>query len=282
MLEPWKGLCSVCATLNSRVETLYKYVTAKRALTCIPEVGDGTLRATQPASLNDPFECAVMTLEIFRDKTEWNDELAKALTRINERKPITAEDVQKARCEHGSLFTRQLLTQQLSTRFGIVSFTTNFSHPLMWSNYTTDGSGFVIGYDMDILRAIAGQEEYLRKVDYLDQLPPVIEPATFRPTTLLSRKSDHWSYESEWRLIVELNGTIGTGEADRHGQPINLVQIPNDGVVSVHYTERTSPESVKLIRDRLTDKNNRYRADKPRKLILSSTSYSYEEAPDGC
>ena len=41
---------------------LYKYVTGKRALHCIPEVGDGTLRATQPAALNDPFECAVRTL----------------------------------------------------------------------------------------------------------------------------------------------------------------------------------------------------------------------------
>ena len=42
------------------MDTLYKYVTSDRALTCIPEVGDGTLRATQPAALNDPFECAVM------------------------------------------------------------------------------------------------------------------------------------------------------------------------------------------------------------------------------
>ena len=30
------------------MEVLYKYVRSERALTCIPEVGDGTLRATQP------------------------------------------------------------------------------------------------------------------------------------------------------------------------------------------------------------------------------------------
>ena len=41
------------------VDVLYKYMTSERALTCLPEVGDGTLRATQPAALNDPFECAV-------------------------------------------------------------------------------------------------------------------------------------------------------------------------------------------------------------------------------
>ena len=284
MLEPWKGLCSVCATLSSRVETLYKYVTAKRALTCIPEVGDGTLRATQPASLNDPFECAVMTLYIFRDETEENCELAKVLTRINERKPITAEDVRHARLEHGSLFTRQLLTQQLSTRFGIVSFTTNPFHTLMWSNYTTDGSGFVIGYDMDVLGTIAGQEGYLRRVNYLDQLPPFIGPAAFAyPESnlpiMLSMKSGHWSYEDEWRLIVELSRTIGTGEVDQHSQPINLIQVPNEAVVSLHYTERTPRETVALIQDRLADTNSRYRVRSPRKLILSATSYGYEEAP---
>ena len=227
----------------------------------------------------------VMTLYIFRDETEENCELAKVLTRINERKPITAEDVRHARLEHGSLFTRQLLTQQLSTRFGIVSFTTNPFHTLMWSNYTTDGSGFVIGYDMDVLGTIAGQEGYLRRVNYLDQLPPFIGPAAFAyPESnlpiMLSMKRGHWSYEDEWRLIVELSRTIGTGEVDQHSQPINLIQVPNEAVVSVHYTERTPRETVALIQDRLADTNSRYRVRSPRKLILSATSYGYEEAPD--
>ena len=66
-------------------------------------------------------------------------------------------------------------------------------------------------------------------------------------------------------------------EMYRHGQAINLVQIPNEAVVRVYYTERTPDESLRLIRDRLADKNNRYQAGNPRKLILSSTSYGYEE-----
>ena len=50
---------------------------------------------------------------------------------------------------------------------------------------------------------------------------------------LLSLKSDHWSYESEWRLIVELDETIGTGFRDSRGLPINLVRVPNEAVVAV-------------------------------------------------
>ena len=156
---------------------LYKYVTSQRALTCIPEVGDGTLRATQPAALNDPFECAVTTTYTFPDEAEEDRELAKVLTEINENKPVTAGDVHWARQEHGSLFTRQLLTEQLSTRFGVVSFTTNPYHPLMWSHYTTDGSGFAIGYDDEILRGLSGPAGWLREVNYHDRPPPIMIPS---------------------------------------------------------------------------------------------------------
>ena len=266
---------------------LYKYVTPRRALTCIPEVGDGTLRATQPAALNDPFECAVAPVYVITDEAEENRELARVLTEINVSKPVTAEDVHRARRRHGSLFTRQLFTEQVSTKYGIVSFTADPRHPLMWSHYTNDGSGFVIGYNVAELSKLTGPEGCLRIVKYGDR-PPIIagpivlvSPESNLPI-LLSIKSDHWSYEKEWRLIVELNRIISTGLTDQHGLPINLVQIPNQAVVSVYYTERTPPESVKLIRDRLADKNNRYQAEKPRKLILASTSYGYEEAPEDC
>ena len=98
------------------MEILYKYVTANRALTCIPEVGDGTLRATQPAALNDPFECAVAVAYVIPDESEENRRLAEALTQINESTPVTEEHVHNARQRYGSLFTRQLFAEQVSTK----------------------------------------------------------------------------------------------------------------------------------------------------------------------
>ena len=158
------------------MDILYKYVTSKRAITCIPEVGDGTLRATQPAALNDPFECAVITTYVIPDEAEENRQLAKVLTEINKSKPVTEEDVHSARREHGSLFTRQLFTEQVSTRFGIVSFTTEPYHPLMWSHYTTDGSGFVIGYDAGELGKLTGSMGSLTKVEYGERPPLILGP----------------------------------------------------------------------------------------------------------
>ena len=267
------------------MEILYKYVTANRALTCIPEVGDGTLRATQPAALNDPFECAVTVAYVIPDASEENRLLADALTQINESTPVTEEHVYNARQRYGSLFTRQLFAEQVSTKFGIVSFAAEPQHPLMWSHYTTDGSGFAIGYDKSAIAKLAGGNGALLPVQYIKQPTLITGPVVLvlprsNLPTILSLKSDHWRYENEWRLIVEMNETIGTGETDRHGQPVNLVRVPNEAVVRVYYTERTPPKSVHTIRDRLADHNNRYQAESPRKLIMSSTSYGYEEAQE--
>ena len=137
------------------MDVLYKYVTSGRVFTCIPEVGDGTLRATQPAALNDPLECHFETL-FNPNQSDGAAKLADVLTSINERNPFTAERVRKAGREYGSLLTQTLFAEQVSTRFGIVSFSANPYHPLLWSHYTKDGSGFVIGYDFEGLKKLTG------------------------------------------------------------------------------------------------------------------------------
>ena len=78
------------------MDVLYKYVSAERALTCIPEVGNGTLRATQPAALNDPFEGAISVLYVVPDDDEEDRQFAEFLTEINDNKPVAAEDVRNA------------------------------------------------------------------------------------------------------------------------------------------------------------------------------------------
>ena len=123
------------------MEIFYKYVSAERVLTCLPEVGDGTLRATQPAALNDPMECAVVAGSQRGNQEGGNGDLAETLARINTATPVSESAVTKARDTYGSLFLKELLAKQLSQRFGIVSFASNPRHPLMWAHYTVDGSG---------------------------------------------------------------------------------------------------------------------------------------------
>lgn len=268
-------------TTENSTPVVYKYVSSERVPTCLPEVGDGALRATQPSALNDPFECAVLKVFIEDSEEEGNAEFSRILTSLNPTSPVSELDVAEARKKYGSLYLRELLSKQLSKRFGIVSFANDPRNPLMWSHYTVDGSGFVLGYDMTQLIKLSSREGHLRPVVYSHKLTfidgyPVLNEGIIN--ALLSFKSDHWSYEQEWRLIVHLNETIGTGNADRHGQPINLLRIPNEAVVRVYHTERTPIEAVNEVRKRLQDSNNRYRAKHPIKLILSESEYGYKDA----
>ena len=88
------------------MDTLYKYVTADLAMTCLPEIGDGSLRASQPSALNDPFECALSFTVVDRngkvvDVDEIDEEklyraYARGLTDINKNSPVSPCEVRAA------------------------------------------------------------------------------------------------------------------------------------------------------------------------------------------
>ena len=239
------------------------------------------MRATQPSSLNDPFECAVTRRFVEKNESDGNKKLCRVLTCINGTSPVSECDVIEARDRYGSLYLRELLSRQLSQRFGVVSLATNPRHPLMWSHYTTDGSGFAIGYDVEQLRTLGSREGCLQPVRYGRKPIPILDYPVLNEenmNSLLSYKSEHWSYEKEWRLIVELDETIGTGRKDQLNQPINLLRVPNTAVTSVYYTERTPNETVIEIRRRLEDTNNRYQTEHCTKLVLSEKTFGYEDA----
>ena len=106
---------------------------------------------------------------------------------------------------------------------------------------------------------------------------PLSAPAS-NMIQIMRCKSDHWAYESEWRLIVELATTLGTGQKDRHGQPVNLFRVPNSAVGKVYYTERTPREVVEEIETRLRARNNRYGVQHATKVVLAEDAYRYEDS----
>lgn len=267
-------------------ELMFKYVPTERAMMCLPEVGDGALRATQPAAMNDPFECSVSRKFVDNDQHRSNLVFARTLTEIQPRNPVSASDVEAARVKHGSLFMGELYRQQLSRRFGIVSFSADPFHPLLWSHYTLDGSGFAIGYKAAELKRLTGSRVHFRAVRYIAEpgrligYQPLSSPAS-NMINIMRVKGDQWAYESEWRLIVELDLTLGTGRKDRHGQPVNLFRVPNSAVGKVYYTERTPREDVEQIEERLNAPNNRYGVQHAVKVVLAEDAYRYEESGPG-
>ena len=151
----------------------------------------------------------------------------------------------------------------------------------MWTHYADSGAGFVIGYRVSELKKIPAGYERLGPVHYLAEPPIDMGHVIFKDennlhVTLLI-KANYWAYVQEWRLTVELKNTIGTGKVDASGHSINLYPIPNESVTEVYFTERTPESEVEIIRSRLSNPANRFRAGSPRKLILSSDRYGYTE-----
>ena len=258
---------------------VYKYMSANRALSCLPEVGDGSLRATPPIALNDPYESFIRTLYPDLETDLDERQLVSLLNAIYPGKSVDEATIERARRGHGSNFVRELFARQLSYRYGIVSFSNDFSHPLMWSQYAQEGSGFVFGYDADGIQCLASA--VLQKVQYVGN--PVLWDYTAAQLydslalSIMCSKNNQWIYENEWRLIVELKDTIGIGSEERHGSfiPINLVRIPNEILVSVYFAERTPSDIVNTVERRIADTQNRYSNARLRKLILSQSEFAY-------
>ena len=229
--------------MGESVEVLYKYMSAERILACLPDTGDGTLRATQPASLNDPFECAVQAefIEFGWDELNRDREFAEALVGIRGTSGVSDDLVHQGKDSHGGGYLRRLFVDQLSQRFGIVSFSTNPRDPLMWSHYADGGSGFVVGYDVECLKRL-GRENSLQPVHYLTEVHSISDYGELSDSQqslnfFLSIKSWHWRYESEQRLIVDLRNTEEIRDTDCFDFSINLLTVPNNAVVSVYHTE---------------------------------------------
>ena len=259
---------------------LYKYLAAERAVKALPDNGNGSLRATQPAALNDPLECATRCSAVYPNDVKEVSVMVEALNSIVPEHPITLREVHLSRRQLGTQAWNELFRKQLSLRFGVVSLAKSAFHPLLWAHYADSGTGVVIGYHVSLLKTVIKGLERLGPVNYFEQPPFTIGHNFFKDESnlhaVLLTKASYWEYEQEWRLTVELKNTVGTGGNDREGYSINICPIPNEAVTEVYYTERTPKIMVETIEAQLRDPNNRFTADAPRKLILASDRYGYE------
>ena len=259
---------------------LYKYLTAERAVKALPENGNGSLRATQPAALNDPLECATRCSAVYSSDDKEVSVMVEALNSIVPEHRLTLREVRLSHRQLGTQAWNELFRKQLSLRLGVVAFSKSALHPLLWAHYADSGTGVAIGYCVSVLKTVIKGLEQLGAVKYFEQPPFTLGHNFFKDESnlhaVLLTKASYWQYEQEWRLTVLLKNTVGTGENDRAGHSINICPIPNEAVTEVYYTERTPNNMVETIAARLRDTNNRFTADAPRKLILASDRYGYE------
>lgn len=96
------------------------------------------------------------------------------------------------------------LRDELSAKFGIICLSETWKEPLMWGHYAESHKGICLGFEV---RAAP-----YKKIDYRAVRPKLLDFGKNSVSELTEsdkaeiafRKFNHWSYEREWRRIVDL------------------------------------------------------------------------------
>ena len=239
-------------------QVLYKYIPAHRLDHVLPDDKPCSFRATPPNELNDINEVNFRTgfTDNERNREEINQEYALTLTELLPTSPISTDDVESYRQKYPVGYGAKLTADQLSKRYGVTSFSTKKNDVKMWSHYTDNCSGVVIGYNVDRWIPHLIGTTIIRQVTYSDDLPMITGPRVVNQENayaFISNKGAAWEYEQEWRLITELSKT------QQSGDDIAVITVPQESVSSVIITDRTPQDTVDIIVQRLNNPSNHYR-----------------------
>ncbi len=110
---------------------------------------------------------------------------------------------------------------------------------LMWAHYGNSNQGFCIGYNSDKLDTLIENNfiSGIFKVHYFEEFPeikPFIGNSNDFILKRFASKSNKWSYEKEWRIII-------------HDHTRYVLQIPNEIVEEIILGSNVLPESEKQI-----------------------------------
>lgn len=226
---------------------LYKYLHQDR----IDYLENQLVRATQPAALNDPFECLSIPPSI---------EEAIVLCAISHKEYLEANkiasdekasemldtELKKIRDDSSSNYREYIIKSQydrINAQIGIVSFSKCWDSPLMWAHYANTHEGFCIGFDDENDFFHTNEDSFFSgkrvtvAVEYSsDRIKIPIETKDaiqrFKETwCLMALKSKDWSYEKEVRTILTLEDY--NEKIERRPYDIYLFLLPHLAVKEI-------------------------------------------------
>ena len=148
---------------------------------------------------------------------------------------------------------------------GVLSLSEKKDDILMWGHYADGHKGYCLEFDRSKLekwvKLISGK---LARVVYSDLYPNIRDymeltdegPGADLDELFLLRKSSHWRYEEEWRIIVNI---------DCRKENPQTLSFPEHILTGVIFGIEMKDEQMKTIRgslDRWNEKPKLYRADK--------------------
>lgn len=203
-------------------EYLYKY-RSMQSIDVDRIITHNALFFPSPSRFNDPFDCKTG----FSLKHSTEKRLAKFHKLIvnillkdappQEKDKFIKEAVERHKNndiefeEHILIAIRKGLEDSNDMTLGVQCFSKIPDHILMWSHYSDGHRGFVLQFDKYILDKLF---KYSEKVVYSDNYPSLNQFVSKNSRTLfelfLFKKSTHWKYEQEWRIVQPVIKNDGT------------------------------------------------------------------------
>lgn len=226
----------------------------------VEAVEDFELKVTPPNEFNDIFEVTPRRWAKPLSRQEFDkiidsealskwEKIRRAYARIQANRKRFYELVRRSIAAGTKRPICETLVDEVSKYFGLICFSDDPQHLLMWSHYSDGHKGIVIGFDPSKLNLGA-----IDPVSYVPQrveLPPPFQiEDRGRMKAIITSKSDLWKYEREYRAMLILpglkkrtlkNGAIGYFRA-----------FPPASIVKVILGFRCS--FAQRIRDALTNK----------------------------
>lgn len=250
---------------------LYKYLPASR----IDVILKQKIRFTQYGDLNDPFE----SLPKIDKLTEQNairvlikTDFAKLIEDEYDKYPYLAAFVTKPEFVKLAKSREYLLKDSFNAflptiinllpamfkktmdlSLGALSLSEINDHELMWSHYSENHKGYVIGFDgshpfFNQKKTISDELRHLRKIVYYDIRPQITLMDT-NGTELFFTKSSKWKYEAEMRMLLPLSCSSEIIESTPY--PIHLFTFPIEAIAEIIFGMRMSENDKKIIKTAL-------------------------------
>lgn len=244
---------------------IYKYLAMDR----VEFLTDGFLRFTQPADLNDPYEC----LGAFPEMSS-KEQLKSLKKSVLEAKYSTDTDTPEERANkeveiyrafsrldvlHKNdpqflrTFVMDLSTRAINQGLGILSLSRRWNSALMWSHYTATYKGFCVGFDRQHTFFKGRKTE----IGMMNKLAPVIyspdrvilqeKKENYKGFEIFLTKSPDWIYEAEERLLATLGFADKITEQGSNKYPVYLFKIPFDAITELVVGHMASDELKQLI-----------------------------------
>lgn len=201
------------------IKSLYKFKTFDQN-NYYQDILKNILYFPSVSQLNDPFDCAA---PIRYDLCSKQEVIKMCMDQVSALKPSDKRSTRKKEAIEQAKKLRQELKQTpeivytrmndyLEKILGVFSITEVLNNLLLWAHYTDAHKGFCVEFDAQLLQnmLIAGvlhlnKKALIIKINYQKEFP-LIHPTNCstneRTRQQLGTKSEDWSYEKEWRIIL--------------------------------------------------------------------------------